>query len=116
MDTTDNQAEALAKWAKAEQERQQEQFEDDLQRLMATESGRRFVWWLLESAGIYHSSFRKDALEMTFAEGKRANGMVLLDFVSTVTPTEYLIMQQEAFNGRQQRQHRRDLAIRDAGK
>lgn len=79
----------------------------DIARLMQDAGFRRFVWRLLEQAGIYHSSFRSDALQMARCEGRREQGLMLLDLVSSITPDEYLLMQQEAANERRELDARR---------
>ena len=79
----------------------------DITRLMQDAGFRRFVWRLLEQAGIYHSSFRSDALQMAHCEGRREQGLMLLDLISTLCPDEYLLMQQEAANERRERDARR---------
>ena len=80
----------------------------DITRLMQDAGFRRFVWWLLEQAGIYHSSFRSDALQMARCEGRREQGLMLLDLISIITPKEYILTQQEAANERRERDaHRR---------
>lgn len=80
----------------------------DITRLMQDAGFRRFVWWLLEQAGIYHSSFRSDALQMARCEGRREQGLMLLDLISSITPKEYILTQQEAANERRERDaHRR---------
>lgn len=79
----------------------------DITRLMQDAGFRRFVWRLLEQAGIYHSSFRSDALQMARCEGRREQGLMLLDLISSITPDEYFVMQQEAANERRERDARR---------
>ena len=78
----------------------------DITRLMQDAGFRRFVWWLLEQAGIYHSSFRSDALQMARCEGRREQGLMLLDLIITLCHDEYLLMQQEAANERRERDTR----------
>lgn len=111
--TLDEEA-ALAQWDRAENERALEQLQNDIRTLMASESGRRIAWWLLESAGVYQSSYRDSAHAMAYAEGKRAFGLQFLQWISTLTPNDYLLMQQEASNGQHDRQRDRQRAIRDA--
>ena len=78
----------------------------DITRLMQDAGFRRFVWRLLEQGGIYHSSFRSDALQMARCEGRREQGLMLLDLISSITPDEYLLMQQEITNERRERDTR----------
>lgn len=111
MDITDDRLDAFRK---QEEERRLEQLHHDIRALMATESGRRLAWWLLETSGVYQSSYRDNAQAMAYAEGKRAFGLMFLQHISALAPKEYLTMQQEASNGRLEREHRRQHAIDSA--
>lgn len=107
MDTTDA-------WRHDEAQRRSEQLQHDIRALMATESGRRLAWWLLDSAGIYQSSYRDSAQAMAYAEGRRAFGLMFLQHIAAIAPNEYLLMQQEAHHERNERQLRRQHASGDA--
>lgn len=113
-DLTPAQEAALAQWNREENERALEQLQSDIHNLMSSESGRRIAWWLLESAGVYHSSYFDSAHAMAYAEGRRAYGLKFLEKISILTPDQYLIMQQEANNGRLERQRDCERVIRDA--
>lgn len=89
-----------------EAERQLEQIEQDIRALMDSVQGRRFAWWVLEISGVYHSSYRDNPQAMAYAEGKRAFGNQFLDWLSTVAPQEFLLMQQEALYERHERRQR----------
>jgi len=67
----------------------------DVQWLMGNAQGRRIVWRSLKRAGIYRCSFRTDALAMAFEEGRRNEGLKLLDQISTLCPEQYLTMIKE---------------------
>lgn len=69
---------------------------DDLLWLMSDVRGRRFVWRLLTRSGIYRTSFNTDSLAMAFAEGRRNEGLVLLDEVARHCPRRFSEMQTEA--------------------
>lgn len=69
----------------------------DLKAVMATASGRRFIWRQLKVAGIHDSSFVGGAPDITaFKEGARNLGLMLLAEIMTEVPESYLIMQKEA--------------------
>ena len=53
----------------------------DLTWLMDGKRGRRIVWRLLDSAGVFRLSFSPDALQMAFAEGCRNEGLRLLKLI-----------------------------------
>jgi hypothetical protein len=50
----------------------------DLKWLMSNKRGRRFVFRLLERAGVWRLSFNTNALTMAFSEGTRNEGLRLL--------------------------------------
>lgn len=55
---------------------------EDFEWLMSSERGRRIVRLLLAEAGVWRSSFSRDALQMAFSEGMRQQGLNLLSRVS----------------------------------
>ena len=57
------------------------QRDEDFSRLMAEEWGRRIVRLLLAEAGVWRGSFSPDAFQTAFNEGRRAQGLFLLDAV-----------------------------------
>ena len=62
----------------------------DLKWLAGNVQGRRFIWRLLDRAGIYRSSFNHSGSLMAFAEGKRDMGLFLLAEVSEASPNGFL--------------------------
>lgn len=78
----------------------------DITRLMQDAGFRRFVWRQLKGACIFHSCFQPNALQMARLEGRREQGLMLLDLIFTLCPDEYLLMQQEAANERRERDAR----------
>jgi hypothetical protein len=50
----------------------------DLKWLMSNKRGRRFIFTLLERAGVWRLSFNTNALTMAFAEGTRNEGLRLM--------------------------------------
>lgn len=74
--------------------------EDELKWVMSSKHGRRFVWRLLSSAGVYRSSFSTNAMQMAFNEGARDYGNRLLERLNLLVPEMYDKMQNEARNGR----------------
>jgi hypothetical protein len=71
----------------------------DLLFVMDNERGRRFIWRILESAGVFRSSFDESAALMAFREGSRNIGLSLLAQITDTCPAQFLIMQEEQ-NGR----------------
>ena len=69
---------------------------DDLHWLMSDKRGRRFMWRLLTSSGIYRSSFNVEPLAMAFAEGQRNTGLKLVDEITRHCANRFSEMQKEA--------------------
>jgi hypothetical protein len=74
--------------------RKRDQDNADLISVMETHSGRRFVWRILESAGLYKLSYTGNS-ETFFNEGQRNIGLKLLSDLLKVAPEEYVRMTQE---------------------
>lgn len=76
---------------------QLEQEQADLEAVMGTPAGRRFVWKLLGETGLYRSSYHPSAL-IHFQEGQRSIGLALLARLTADCPDQYLMMQSEAID------------------
>lgn len=77
----------------------QEQEKADLKYLMSLPQGRRFIWRLLEEAGVFRTSFSTDALEMAFREGCRNQGLKMMTATIEHCPGEYHKMTREQKSG-----------------
>lgn len=86
-----NEAEHLRKRAEAIKQLRDE---GDLKWLMSDKRGRRVVWRLLGETGLFRSSFTGNS-ETFYREGRRAVGLMLLDWVQQVSPDGYLLMMKE---------------------
>ena len=75
-------------------ERQQEL--RDIQSVMKFRDGRRFMWRVLEKAGIYDSSFSVDPAILAFKEVQRNIGLMLISDIMKATPDKYQVMAKEA--------------------
>lgn len=71
---------------------------DDLRWLMSNKRGRRFVWRLLDQAGVFKLSFNTNAMQMAFNEGGRNYGNRLLAEVTSLCPERYSEMLKESTN------------------
>lgn len=69
--------------------------DDDLKEIMGTVSGRRFIWSLLERAGVFRLSFNTNALTMALNEGNRNLGLQLFNQIQSACPELYLVMTKE---------------------
>lgn len=57
--------------------------------------GRRYIWCLLEDAGIYRTVYSTDAMYMALREGNRTAGIRLLDELLQHCPKRLSEMQRE---------------------
>lgn len=69
---------------------------EDIKSVMSTEAGRRFIWRLLEQAGLFRTSFTGEINSTLFREGNRNAGLALFNTVFASCPELYLTMAQEA--------------------
>lgn len=69
---------------------------EDFGWLMGDAHGRRIVYGMLTRAGIWRSSYNDSPLAMAFAEGRRNEGLTLLNTVMKHSKLEYQTMIAEA--------------------
>jgi hypothetical protein len=69
---------------------------EDTKWLMSSKRGRRVVNRLLQQAGVFRSSFHTNALQMSFNEGNRNGGLILLADITENCPDRYAEMIEEA--------------------
>lgn len=77
--------------------------------LMSTIPGRKYIWDKLSVAGIFATTFSTDALQMSFNEGQRNQGLVLLNDVIEYCPEQFIEAMREA-NGRRSESSTADSA------
>ena len=65
---------------------------EDLKGILNSKPGRRFMWRLLERAGVYRTSFNNSGSITAFNEGRRDIGLFLLNEIHEVAPELYLVM------------------------
>ena len=68
----------------------------DLKSVLASESGRRFVWDLLSRCGIYTSSADASGSWTYYKEGRRSIGLGVLADIIEADPDSYLKMMKES--------------------
>lgn len=88
----------------------------DLKAVLDTAPGRRLVWSILASAGVYGRSFTGDALASAFNEGRREVGIALLEQIETEQPGAYLTMMREALDETTQIENGRKIAAENDAK
>lgn len=69
---------------------EEKQRKADLAALMQLPAGRRFLYWLLETCGLYRTSFNTDPLRMALREGERNIGLRLMTALEDADPRHYL--------------------------
>lgn len=85
------------KKAKQYEKQQTERERTDLQNVLDSVSGRRFVWKQLSDAGVFRLSYVPgDSHSTAFNEGRRNQGLALLLAVQSLDPTLYHRMAKEA--------------------
>lgn len=67
---------------------------DDIKWMMSSPRGRRIVWWLLEIAGVYKTSYPCDA-NMPFREGGRNIGLQIQARIIEHCPDAHIAMLNE---------------------
>ncbi|HIC7644622.1 TPA: hypothetical protein ACW7KW_005195 [Serratia liquefaciens] len=82
-------------------EQLQQRHADDVKGVMSTESGRRFIWGLLDQAGVFRISFTGEVNATIFNEGNRNAGLALFNSVIKFCPELYLKMSAEAEKNRE---------------
>lgn len=93
FDTFDLQGQEAARLSAEEKAKLRARVEiEDLKRVMANKSGRRFVYGILARAGVWRSSFHTNALQMAFNEGARNEGLALLAKLTDHCPDTYSLM------------------------
>jgi hypothetical protein len=73
---------------------------EQLVKFMQDPHGRKYIYDLLASVGIYSTTFSANALTMAFREGERNIGLRLVADLTEASPELYLMMLKEAGNER----------------
>ncbi len=83
--------------------------------LMSTTSGREWVWNILASCHIFHTTFAPGQPDIvSFNEGQRSIGLALLDDILLTCPDLYLTAQRES-NARSTLDEQRSSPLPDGG-
>jgi hypothetical protein len=67
----------------------------DMKKMMSTCEGRRFVWRLLDRAGVFRTSFTGNSTTF-FNEGQRNIGLIVLADVMAAAADQYVVMMNES--------------------
>jgi hypothetical protein len=68
---------------------------DDLKTVLKKPEGRRVIWGILETCGVFKSSFALNSMQGAFNEGKRDIGLALLADLNEAEPQMFAQMQSE---------------------
>lgn len=72
--------------------------ESDIKWLMSSRRGRRILWRVLDRAGVFRLSFNTNAMQMSFNEGVRNEGLRMLALIHTHCPELYPVLIKENVN------------------
>ena len=95
-DLEPDEAERLSEEAHKKSIELKKRDDQDIENIMNTESGRRFIWSLLEETKVFASSFTGDNNSTNFNEGQRNAGLRVFSRVMAVCPDMWLVMAKEA--------------------
>ena len=79
------------------QKRIKEREVEDLKKLLSMPEGRRYIWRLMSSAGVFRTSFTGNSTTF-FNEGKREIGLMVISEVMAASPSAFTQMQNEFSN------------------
>lgn len=98
FDPTDIDAQQVAQAQQLEAGRlRRDQECEDFKWLMQDRRGRRVVWRLLDKAGVFRTSFNvPNAMQVSFNEGQRNLGLLLLAEIQELCPDKFHLMTKEA--------------------
>jgi hypothetical protein len=90
---TNKQLLALSQCRGEEEQNQMEmqilQQREDLQAVLSTSEGRRFLWCVISDCEVYNY------VESQLDEGKRRVGLDLIESIASVSPDSWIMMQKE---------------------
>jgi hypothetical protein len=73
----------------------------DIETQMETSQGRRLIWRILEKCNVFATTWAAEANLMSFREGGRNIGLMLLQDVMEAAPKKYMVMMLEANEARE---------------
>ncbi|ENW78219.1 hypothetical protein F909_03905 [Acinetobacter sp. ANC 3929] len=93
---------------KSQYELQREQEVKDIESILATDFGKRFLMRLIERAKLYEPTYANGAqpTDFAFLEGRREFGLFLLAEITTVSTDAWLDMQKMRFKQIQETEER----------
>ena len=76
----------------------QEQLNQDLRNIMASAGGRRWLWSLLNSAGLYAPVFNHSGSVTAYNSGRQSVAQEVAAQMASVSPDDWVRIQAEAAN------------------
>lgn len=65
------------------------QLSEDFRGIMATDGGRRFIWFMLEEFGAFKAMPIESHAQMAYMEGRRNVGLMLISKIQADCPERY---------------------------
>lgn len=65
------------------------QLSDDFRGIMATDGGRRFIWFMLQEFGAFKAMPIESHAQMAYMEGRRNVGLMLISKIQADCPERY---------------------------
>ncbi|MEG2255152.1 MAG: hypothetical protein RSC33_07490, partial [Vagococcus sp.] len=89
-----------------------QQLKDDLEYVLNSEAGRRFIYHLLEECGVYNISHCND---IAFNEGKRSIGLMIMKEINMLDDEDAIryeiMMKRESFARQREKEHENEEFI-----
>lgn len=82
--------------------------EEDVRSVLKMDSGRRYIWKILERCGIFRSGFVGGTEQLFFLDGRRDIGQQVLNDILNVDPFIFTQMVEENSNGKRRSKRSRD--------
>jgi len=68
----------------------------DVEHMLASFNGRRFMWRFLQMCGMFETSFSQSTNQTFFNEGQRNIGLKLMSDINEANPDAYMTMMKES--------------------
>jgi hypothetical protein len=94
----DTEAELKNKESKKEYKNRKDRELDDLKVVLKLPEGRRFIYWMLSSVGVWNTSFSLNSMQTSFNEGRRDVGLMLLKQLDEAEPNVHSQMLKEHYS------------------
>ena len=96
MDLVKNAADKdQVKTAKKKEKSREENDKMDIQHILSSINGRRFLWGILQFCGVFETSFNQNTNQTMFNEGQRNVGLRLLSKIQEADAAAYITMVKE---------------------